>query len=393
MMKAEGAGRTTDSTDCTDGQSSSVFLSPFGPPNPIRAIRVIRGKAFRASATAFCAMVAAFSTMGAEPSADWDIAQAPSARPAAERPSDFDAFWDGQLAALAKVPPDPQVERPEAQPVAGVEYAKFSLAVNDTQRVRGQMAWPDRPGKFPALIIYQWAGVYPLPQGTVTGNAQKGWLAVNVMAHDLPIDEPEAFYEELKNGDLKEYGLIGRDDRETSYFRRMYLGARRVVDYVKSLPEWDGKTLVVHGTSQGGSQALVAAALVDGVTAVVVNVPALCDQNAPAAGRGASYPYWTAKPPGDLDPVEIAEAANYYDVIHFAPRVKAPVLVSAGLRDQSCPPHGIAAMANALGGAKELVFLPGANHQGDGGTHEPYLRRSKLWLEALREGRSVPPQP
>ena len=324
-------------------------------------------------------------------SEDWDIAQAPSAGPAAERPADFDAFWDGQMEALAKVPFDPQVETPDPQPVAGVHYGKFSLAVNDTQRVRGQMAWPDRAGKFPALIIFQWAGVYPLQQGTVTGNAQKGWLAVNVMAHDLLIDEPEAFYEEQKNGDLKDYGLIGRGDRETSYFRRMYLGARRVMDYVKSLPQWDGRTLVVHGTSQGGSQALVAAALTDGVTAVVVNVPALCDQNAPAAGRSAPYPYWTAKPPGDLDPAEIAEAANYYDVAHFAPRVKTPVLVSAGLRDQSCPPHGIAAMANALGGDKELVFLPGANHQGDGGTHEPYLRRMRVWLDALRDGRPVPP--
>ena len=333
----------------------------------------------------------ALPAKAAELTEDWDIAQAPTAKPAAERPVDFDEFWNGQVGALEKVPLDPQVETPDPQPVAGVKYAKFSLAVNDTQRVRGQMAWPDKPGKFPALIIYQWAGVYPLQSGTVTGNAQKGWLAVNVMPHDLPIDQPEPFYEELKNGELKEYGLIGRDNREASYFRRMYLGAKRVVDYVKSLPEWDGRTLVVHGTSQGGSQALVAAALAEGVTAVVVNVPALCDQNAPAAGRGAPYPYWTAKPPGDLDPAKIAEAANYYDIIHFAPRVRAPVLVSAGLRDQSCPPHGIAAMANVLGGAKELIFLPGANHKGDNGTHEPYLKRSKVWLDALREGRIVPP--
>ncbi len=338
-----------------------------------------------------CLAVLVARAVAAESTEDWAIAQATEVRPATERPADFDEFWNGQLAVLEKAPLDPQVESPDPQPVTGVKYAKFSLAVHDTQRVRGQMAWPDKNGKFPALIIYQWAGVYPLPQGTVTGNAQKGWLAVNVMAHDLPIDEPAAFYENLKNGDLKEYGLIGRDHRETSYFLRMYLGARRVVDYVKSLPEWDGKTLVVHGTSQGASQALVAAALADGVTAVVVNVPALCDQNAPAAGRGAPYPYWTAKPPGDLDPAKIAEAANYYDVVHFAPRVKAPVLVSAGLRDQSCPPHGIAAMANALGGGKELIFLPGANHQGDNGTHEPYLKRSKVWLDALRKGDPVPP--
>lgn len=327
----------------------------------------------------------------AESTEDWDIAQATEGRPAKERPADFDAFWEGKLAEMAKVPLDAQVETPDLQPMAGVRYTKFSLAVNDTLRVRGQTAWPDKNGQYPALVIFQWAGVYPLQPETVTGKAQKGWLAVNVMAHDLPIGEPEAFYEELKSDELKEYGLIGRDNRETSYFLRMFLGARRVLDFVKTLPEWDGKTLVAHGTSKGGAQAIVAAALGEGVTAVVINVPAMCDQNAPSAGRGAPFPYWTAKPPGDFDTAKISEAADYYDVVHFAPRVKAPVLVSAGLRDQSCPPHGIAAMANALGGLKELIFLPGANHQGDGGTHEPYLKRSKVWLDALREENPVPP--
>ncbi len=312
--------------------------------------------------------------------------------PAAPRPADFDVFWEEKLAALAKVPIDPQIETPEEK-TAGVRFAKFSLAVRPDQRVRGQMAWPDQPGKFPALVIFQWAGVYPLERGTVVGNAKSGWLAVNVSPHDLPIDEPKAFYEGQAQGALKEYGLIGRDDRERSYFLRIYLGARRVLDYVKTLPQWDGKTLVVHGTSMGGAQALVAAALADGVTAVVANVPALCDQNGPEAGRAAPFPYWVAKPPGDLDPQKISKAARYFDIVHFAPRVKAPVLVSAGLADESCPPAGIAAMSNLLGGSKEVIFMPGANHKGDGGTHEPYLRRSKVWLEALRQGQPVPPKP
>jgi len=311
--------------------------------------------------------------------------------PAASRPEDFDEFWDGKLAALAKVPIDPQIEKPPDQ-TPGILYQKFSLAVNNDQRVRGQMAWPDQLGKFPALVIFQWAGVYPLERGTVVGNAKNGWLAVNVSPHDLPIDEPKAFYEEQAQGALKEYGLIGRDDRETSYFLRMYLGARRVLDYVKTLPQWDGKTLVVHGTSMGGAQALVAAALDADVTAVVANVPALCDQNGPEAGRAAPFPYWVAKEPGALDPQKISLAARYFDVAHFAPRVKAPVLVSAGLADESCPPAGIAAMSNLLSGSKEVIFMPRANHKGDGGTHEPYLQRSKLWLEPLRQGQTVPPR-
>lgn len=41
----------------------------------------------------------------------------------------------------------------------------------------------------------------------------------------------------------------------------MYLRVLRALDYVKTLPEWDGKNLIVIGSSQCGAQAIVAAAL------------------------------------------------------------------------------------------------------------------------------------
>lgn len=340
-------------------------------------------------------LILAQPAAGGEPVARAGFLFAPEKiEPAAERPADFDAFWDARLAALARVPIDPRLHPgnfPAPAP-QGVAYAQFSLAVSPGERVRGQLAHPDRPGeKFPALVIYQWAGVYPLQPGTVTGNAAKGWLAVNVMAHDLPIDEPKACYDELARGALKDYGAIGADDRERSYFLRMFLGARRVLDFVRSHPAWDGRVLVTHGTSQGGTQALVAAALEPAVTAVVANVPALCDQNGPEAGRAMPYPYWLAKTAG-RDPAAVARAARYHDVAHFAPRIRAPVLVAAGLIDETCPPAGVAAMANRLAGPREVLFMPQANHQGTDDGHRPYLTRAEAWLEALRRG-DPPPEP
>lgn len=314
-------------------------------------------------------------------------------RPASPRPDDFDSFWDGELARLAGVPIDPVLglgKTPAAAIPAGIEYTQFSLAVSSTERVRGQIAHPKQSGKkFPALVIFQWAGVYPLSPGTVTGNAAQGWLAVNVSAHDLPLDEPKEYYDSLAAGALKNYGCIGNDDRTKSYCLRMFLGVRRVLDFVRNHPAWDGCILVAHGTSQGGTQALIAAALDPAVTAVVANVPAYCDQNGPAAGRAMPHPYWLANTEG-RDPAAVAATAPYFDVAHFAPRIHAPVLVSAGLIDETCPPAGIAAMANALAGPRELIFMPQANHKGDNNTHAPYLARSKAWLDALRSGKPAP---
>jgi len=39
----------------------------------------------------------------------------------------------------------------------------------------------------------------------------------------------------------------------------MYLRDSRAIDYIASRPDWDGKTIVVMGTSMGGHQSLVAA--------------------------------------------------------------------------------------------------------------------------------------
>ena len=54
------------------------------------------------------------------------------------------------------------------------------------------------------------------------------------------------------------------------------------------------------------------------------------------------------------------------------------------------------AIAASLIGIMALVCMnmpnnTAANHQGEGGTHEPYLRRMRVWLDALRDGRPVPP--
>jgi hypothetical protein len=69
------------------------------------------------------------------------------------RPDDFDAFWEGKLAAQAKVPINP-VLTPVPTDVPGVELNIFVL---DTlgSKAHGYLAKPAREGKFPALIQLQ----------------------------------------------------------------------------------------------------------------------------------------------------------------------------------------------------------------------------------------------
>jgi cephalosporin-C deacetylase-like acetyl esterase len=312
--------------------------------------------------------------------------------PSAPRPDDFDAFWDAKVEQLASVPPNPRLE-PVVVEKPGVQYWKVTLDHVNGTHINGQLARPESGEKFPAMLIVQWAGVYPLQKGWAVDRAAEGWLTLNVLAHDLPIDEPEAFYKEQSAGPLKDYPAIGNDDRETSYFLRMYLSCYRAAEYLATRPDWDGRTLVVTGGSQGGQQALVTAALHPKVTAAMANVPAGCDMLGPDAGRSPGWPkwYWATR---DKDPVKVRETSRYFDVVNFAPRIKCPVLVGVGLIDQTCPPAGILAATNLIPSPKEVVILPLGGHQNENGSHGPYDKRLwGAWLPALKQGKPAPVEP
>ena len=307
---------------------------------------------------------------------------------AVSRPDDFDTFWQAKLKELAAVPMHPKLD-PADGGKPNVDYFRISMDNIRGSRIRGQLARPQQGDKLPAMLIVQWAGVYPLQKGWVTERAAQGWLVLNVNAHDLPIDEPQSFYNEQNAGPLKDYPAIGNGDRETSYFLRMYLSCYRAAQYLAERSDWDGRTLVVTGGSQGGLQSLVTAGLHPQVSAVLACVPAGCDLNGPLAGRLPGWPMWYWKTQGK-DEAQVRRAAGYYDVVNFASRVKCPVLIGAGLIDTTCPSPGVFAAYNQLTGPKEIVVLPFGEHGEKQGSHGPYYARFNAWSQALVRGQPAP---
>lgn len=304
-------------------------------------------------------------------------------------PADFDAFWDAKLAALAEIPAHAGVDWRDDDS-AEWRYGVITMDHVNDSKIHGQLALPKTGGPFPAMLIVQWAGVYGLEPAWVTDRAAEGWLVLNILPHDLPIDQPQSFYREQGAGPLKDYWSIGNDSRETSYYLRMYLSCYRAADYLVHHPEWDGKTLVVMGGSQGGQQSLVTAGLHPGITAALAVVPAGCDMLGPDVGRRGGWPQWYDNTDGK-DAVAVHEASRYFDVANFAPRITCPVLIGIGLLDQTCPPEGIFAAVNQIGSPKEVILLPNGEHQERDGSHRAYHERAYgTWLPALREGQSMP---
>jgi cephalosporin-C deacetylase len=252
----------------------------------------------------------------------------------APRPADFDELWDAMLAEQAKVPINASLTPVETD-VPGVDMSIFQLDALGS-KAHGYVARPAREGKFPALIQLQYAGVYALNAQADARRAAEGWLMVNVDAHDKLPSDP--------TGNIpRAYQAVGNSDREQSYFLNMYLRDARVIDYVLTRPDWDGKTIVLTGGSMGGQQSLALAGLrPDKITAVLVCVPAGADSNGDLHGRKAGYPNWPSDKP------EVMRTALYFDTVNFTPRIKAPVMAGMGFIDTISPPAGVWTALNQL---------------------------------------------
>lgn len=281
-------------------------------------------------------------------------------KPSKEIPKDFDAFWKEQLGLLSAVPKNFKLT-PVPSPTSGVET--FDLQADAVGRpVSGYFAKPAgaQKGSLPAILTLHGAGVRSARLDGAVAWAGRGLLALDINAHGLPNGKPDEYYKELADGELKDYRARGRTKREQVYFLGMFQRVIRALDFLTSQPEWDGRTLIVSGTSQGGAQALAGAALDSRVTFFVAGVPAMCDHTGRLAGRDPGWPKFI--PADESEGSAVYDVAGYYDMVNFASRIKAPGFLTVGFVDTTCPPATVYAAYNRLSGEKKIYDDLGAGH-------------------------------
>ncbi|NBV24058.1 MAG: acetylxylan esterase [Proteobacteria bacterium] len=283
-------------------------------------------------------------------------------KPSQPVPADFDAFWAAQKKLLAAVPVNARLA-PVKSPTMGVEM--YDLQADSVGApVSGYFARPEKaqPKSLPIILTVHGAGVRSSSLGSAANWAKQNFLALDINAHGLPNGKPDEFYKALSDGDLKDYRARGRESRETVYFRGMFLRLVRALDYLTAQPEWDGKTVVVSGSSQGGYQAIVAAGLDARVTFFAAGVPAGCDHTGLLVKRINGWPKFIPSPAADqLDP-KVVEAVRYYDAMNFATRTKAGAVFTVGFIDTTCPPTSVYAAYNNVSGAKSIHNDPESGH-------------------------------
>ena len=327
-------------------------------------------------------------------------------QPSMPKPDDFDEFWSLQKARLAQVSWNVQIHAEPSAVKEGDAFTVWSISLANIggTRIRGYLAKPTGAGPFPAVLVLQnhGGGAWSVPREWVTNFAGKGFLAMAINSHDVENGREEDYYRRLNEGPLASYTLRGFMNRETYYFKRMYLSIVRSIDYLVSLPEWDQKSLILTGRSQGGGLSLVGAGLDPRVTGLVAAVPALCEHSGPAFGRPAGWPrlvpndehdYGDAPnyaPTGDghSSPSKVVlNVARYYDAVNFARNIKCPAVIALGLVDRACPPTTVYSAYNVLTSSKTLVVAPMLGHDAD--KNPEYRRDARIIEFARRSGSRV----
>lgn len=286
-------------------------------------------------------------------------------QPSMSPPEDFDTFWQAQKKALSTVPMK-ALTTPQNTQAAGVELYDVQVDCAGGAPVSGYLAKPTgaKPRSLPALLTVHGAGVRSSSTGITSWAVKEGGiLAMDINAHGIPNGRPQAFYDDLAAGELKDYRAQGREDREQIYFKGMFLRLMRALDYLTSLPEWDGKTLIVYGGSQGGYQALAAAGLDPRVTYICAGVPAGCDHTGMAAQRIAGWPKLVALDASGTPIPASLQAARYFDAVNFATRARCQgAALTVGFIDTTCPPTSVYAAYNALPIPKQIHTSPLTGH-------------------------------
>ncbi|MFB8119680.1 acetylxylan esterase [Streptomyces sp. NPDC056465] len=320
---------------------------------------------------------------------DMPLDELHSYRSRSVEPEDFDAFWSATLGEAGTHDLDARFERCADTGLVTVDIHDVTFAGFGGHPVKGWFVVPAGSTE-PLPVVVEFIGY---GGGRNLPHTHLLWASAG-MAHFVMDTRgqgsgwaPGDTADPVGSGpSLAGFMTQGIEDPASYYYRRVITDAVRAVEAARSHPLADATRTAVFGASQGGGLALAAAGLIPDLTAVVADVPFLCDF--PRATRITDRkPYreiadYLKTHRGRAE--QVNRTLSYFDGVHFAARGRAPALFSVALEDLTCPPSSVFAAYNAYAHAeKEIEVYDFNDHEGGGPfQHALQLRRLPQLLKA-----------
>ena len=296
-------------------------------------------------------------------------------KPFAQEPKDFDDFWKKALDEARQIDLNPtKVLLPE-RCTKDVNVYEVSYQNNRWgSKMYGILSIPVKPGKYPALLRVPGAGVRPYSGDTYTAPGK--CIVLEIGIHGVPVTMEQKVYDDLANAALNGYWDTNLENPDRNAYKRVVTGAVRGVDMIASLDEWDGKTVGVTGSSQGGFLSLAVAALDKRVTFLAAVHDAMCDYEAELHGVAGGWPHYFYHAKMNAITKARLEGARYYDGVNFARRITVPGWYSFGYNDEVVPPTSAYGLYNTIKAPKILSLYQMTGHFW-------YQEQWDEWLEFL----------
>ena len=290
-------------------------------------------------------------------------------KPYTQEPQDFRSFWQKNVEELKQVPMSYTKELYKDYCTDKIDCYLVKLLIDNMgHSMYGFLFYPKnaQPGKHPVVLCPPGAGIKTIKDPMRNKYyAENGFVRFEVEIHGLdPRISSETFGEISRAFNDRNGGYLanGLENKDIYYMKHVYVGLVRCIDFLTSLPEWDGKNVAVQGGSQGGALSIIAAGLDSRVTQCVANHPALSDMAGYAAKGGTGgYPHF-CRQPQILSNKDCLNTLAYFDVVNFARYVKAPTYLTWGYNDVTCPPTTSYAVWNTLKCTKESLLTPINEH-------------------------------
>lgn len=282
-------------------------------------------------------------------------------KPFAQEPKDFDDFWKKALDEARQIDLNPtKVLLPE-RCTKDVNVYEISYHNNRWgSKMYGVLSVPVKPGKYPALLRVPGAGVRPYSGDTYTATGK--CIVLEIGIHGVPVTMEQKVYDDLANAALNGYWNTNLENPDRNAYKRVVTGAVKGVDMIASLDEWDGKTLGVTGSSQGGFLSLAVAALDKRVTFLAAVHDAMCDYEAELHGVAGGWPHYFYHAKMNAITKARLEGARYYDGVNFARRITVPGWYSFGYNDEVVPPTSSYGLYNSVKAPKTLSLYQMTGH-------------------------------
>lgn len=278
-------------------------------------------------------------------------------KPTTTLPRDFMDWWQSELQKAEAVPLEPVFKHePEMSNGKADVYMVHFQNLKAGSYIYGMLTVPKTPGRHAAVVEYPGAGIHKFQSGNMAW-ADSDIVCLQIGIHGIPLDMEAEVYQNLTNGGMANYAYLGLEHRDNYYYRRVFLGAAKAVDFLKSLDYVDSTRIGVYGGSQGGLLSLVVAALKPEVRCVSAAYPAMCETAGSRYERAEGWPRLFVWRKG-TDTPQIRDVVRYFDAVNFARFVTQDIQFIQGYNDHVCMPTTTFSAYNVIPKGRKILLTP-----------------------------------